>query len=74
MAKKPTPVTLGHAPRTDTLTFGLFLLGTVLIVGALLFLPAAVLGPAAEHWGPLLRSEGLSRTPAVGQVTDVFPC
>ena len=52
MAKKPTPVTSGTL-RTDTLTFGLFLLGTVLIVGALLFLPAAVLGPAAEHWGPL---------------------
>jgi K+-transporting ATPase ATPase A chain len=51
-AKKPTPVTTGTL-RTDSLTFGLFLLGTVLIVGALLFLPAAVLGPVAEHWGPL---------------------
>ncbi|XZE32380.1 potassium-transporting ATPase subunit KdpA [Pirellulaceae bacterium SH501] len=29
--------------------FGVILLGTVLIVGALLFLPLAVLGPIAEH-------------------------
>ena len=27
--------------------------GTVLLVGALLFLPAAVLGPVAEHLGPI---------------------
>jgi K+-transporting ATPase ATPase A chain len=45
--KKPTPFTVGPL-RTDTLTFGLVLLGTVLPLGALLFLPAAVLGPAAE--------------------------
>jgi K+-transporting ATPase ATPase A chain len=51
-AKKPTPQTVGTL-RTDTLTFGAFLLGTILIVGALLFLPVAVLGPVAEHWGPL---------------------
>jgi K+-transporting ATPase ATPase A chain len=35
--------------RTDTWMFGLILLGTVLIVGALLFLPLALLGPIAEH-------------------------
>jgi len=29
--------------------FGGVLLGTVLIVGALLFLPLAILGPIAEH-------------------------
>jgi K+-transporting ATPase ATPase A chain len=29
--------------------FGVVLLGVVLIVGALLFLPLAVLGPIAEH-------------------------
>ena len=52
MVKKPTPMTSGTL-STDTPTFGLFLLGTILIVGALLFLPAAVLGPVAEHWGPL---------------------
>jgi K+-transporting ATPase ATPase A chain len=51
-AKKPTPFTAGTL-RTNTFTFGAFLLGTVLLVGALLFLPAAVLGPMAEHWGPI---------------------
>jgi potassium-transporting ATPase potassium-binding subunit len=50
--KKPTPFTAGTM-RTDTLTFGFVLLGTILLVGALLFLPAAVLGPVAEHWGPI---------------------
>jgi K+-transporting ATPase ATPase A chain len=39
--------------RTDTWTFGLFLLGIVLLVGALLFLPGAVLTAAAEHFGPI---------------------
>jgi K+-transporting ATPase ATPase A chain len=51
-AKKPTPFTAGTM-RTDTVTFGFVLLGTVLLVGALLFLPAAVLGPVAEHLGPI---------------------
>jgi len=50
--KKPTPFTAGTL-RTDSVTFGFVLLGTVLLVGALLFLPAAVLGPVAEHLGPL---------------------
>jgi potassium-transporting ATPase potassium-binding subunit len=50
-AKKPTPFTVGTL-RTDTLTFGIFLLGTILLVGALLFMPAAMLGPVAEHLGP----------------------
>src|SRR5207247_4205585 len=40
-AKRPTPFTAGTM-RTDTITFGFVLLGTVLLVGALLFLPAAV--------------------------------
>jgi K+-transporting ATPase ATPase A chain len=35
--------------RTDSWMFGVILLGTVLIVGALLFLPIAVLGPISEH-------------------------
>lgn len=47
-SKKTSPCTLGTL-RTDTITFGVLLLGTILIVGALLFLPAAVLGPLAEH-------------------------
>jgi K+-transporting ATPase ATPase A chain len=50
--KKPTPFTVGTL-RTDTLTFGFVILGTILLVGALLFLPAAVLGPVAEHLGPM---------------------
>ena len=50
--KRPTPFTSGTL-RTDTVTFGFVLLGTVLLVGALLFLPAAVLGPVAEHLGPM---------------------
>jgi K+-transporting ATPase ATPase A chain len=51
-AKKPTPFTTGTM-RTDTATFAFVLLGTILLVGALLFLPAAALGPIAEHLGPL---------------------
>ncbi|MGD0897547.1 MAG: potassium-transporting ATPase subunit KdpA [Thermoguttaceae bacterium] len=50
--KKPTPFTVGTM-RTDTLTFGFLLLGTILLVGALLFLPVASLGPVAEHFGPI---------------------
>lgn len=50
--KKPTPFTVGTL-RTDTITFGIFLLGTILLVGALLFLPAAMLAPVAEHLGPI---------------------
>src|SRR5262249_1772341 len=49
-AKKPTPFTAGTL-RTDTLTFGFVLLGTILLVGAFLFLPAAGLGPVAEPRG-----------------------
>ena len=51
-AKKTTPFTVGTM-RTDNITFGFVLLGTVILVGALLFLPAAVLGPVAEHLGPM---------------------
>jgi K+-transporting ATPase ATPase A chain len=51
-AKKLTPFTVGTL-RTDTITFGFVLLGTILLVGALLFLPAAVLGPMADHLGPI---------------------
>ena len=50
--RKPTPFTCGTL-RTDTVTFGFVLLGTILLVGALLFLPGAVLGPVAEHLGPI---------------------
>jgi K+-transporting ATPase ATPase A chain len=50
--KKSTPFGLGTL-RDDTLTFGCLLLGTIVIVGALLFLPVAALGPMAEHLGPI---------------------
>jgi K+-transporting ATPase ATPase A chain len=50
--KKPTPMTVGTL-RTDTLTFAFVLLGTIALVGALLFMPVAMLGPVAEHFGPL---------------------
>ena len=46
--KKPTPETTGTL-RTDTPLFGLVILGSVVFIGALLFLPVAVLGPIAEH-------------------------
>ena len=42
-AKKPTPITVGTL-RTDSITFGFVLLGTILLVGALLFLPVAASG------------------------------
>jgi K+-transporting ATPase ATPase A chain len=51
-AKTPTPFTVGTL-RTDTVTFGAVLLGVILLLGALLFLPAVALGPAAEHFGPI---------------------
>jgi K+-transporting ATPase ATPase A chain len=47
-AKKGTPESAGTF-RTDTTLFGIVLLGTILIVGALLFMPLAMLGPIAEH-------------------------
>ena len=51
-AKKSAPFSLGTL-RDDTSTFGLLLAGTILIIGALLFLPVAALGPFAEHFGPI---------------------
>jgi K+-transporting ATPase ATPase A chain len=51
-SKKRTPFTTGTM-RTDTVTFGFVLFGTVLLIGALLFLPALALGPVAEHYGPM---------------------
>jgi K+-transporting ATPase ATPase A chain len=47
-SKRETAETSGTF-RVDTPLFGGVLLGTVLIVGALLFLPLAILGPIAEH-------------------------
>jgi K+-transporting ATPase ATPase A chain len=51
-AKKASPFGLGTL-RDDSATFGILLFGTILIVGALLFLPVAALGPVAEHLGPI---------------------
>jgi potassium-transporting ATPase potassium-binding subunit len=51
-AKKVAPFGPGTL-RDDTVTFGFLLLGTIVIIGALLFLPVAALGPLAEHWGPI---------------------
>ncbi len=50
--KKSSPYGMGTL-RVDTFTFGVLLLGTIIIVGALLFLPVAVLGPVAENFGPI---------------------
>ena len=50
--KKKSPFTLGTM-RDDTLTFAMLLLGTIVIIGALLFLPVAALGPLADYLGPL---------------------
>ncbi len=47
-AKKRVPQTTGTL-RTDTLTFAGMLLGTILLIGALSFMPAVVLGPVADH-------------------------
>jgi K+-transporting ATPase ATPase A chain len=44
-------VTVGTLP-CDTLTFGVLVLGTVVLLGALCFLPALALGPVAEHFHP----------------------
>jgi K+-transporting ATPase ATPase A chain len=51
-AKKPSPFGLGTM-RDDTPTFAFLLMGTIVIIGALLFLPVAALGPVAEHLGPI---------------------
>jgi K+-transporting ATPase ATPase A chain len=52
-AKKRIPVTAGTLP-THGPTFIILLIGTVLLVGALTFVPALALGPLVEHltlWG-----------------------
>ncbi|MGA7723276.1 MAG: potassium-transporting ATPase subunit KdpA [Ignavibacteriaceae bacterium] len=51
-AKKSSPFGLGTL-RSDSITFGFLLFATIIIVGALLFLPIATLGPVAEHFGPI---------------------
>src|SRR5262249_28281540 len=46
--KKRVPQTVGTL-RTDNLTFAGMLLGTVVLVGALSFMPTVVLGPVADY-------------------------
>lgn len=45
------PTTIGSLP-CDTLTFGALVLGSVVLLGALCFLPALALGPIAEQLQP----------------------
>ncbi|MCX5757173.1 MAG: potassium-transporting ATPase subunit KdpA, partial [Candidatus Hydrogenedentes bacterium] len=47
--KKLVPVSGGSFPVSG-ITFGLLLVGTIVIVGALTFLPALALGPIVEHF------------------------
>ncbi|MGZ5581072.1 MAG: potassium-transporting ATPase subunit KdpA [Methylobacter sp.] len=47
-AKKTVPTTVGTLP-THTPLFVMLLIGTVLLVGALTFVPALALGPVVEH-------------------------
>jgi potassium-transporting ATPase potassium-binding subunit len=46
------PITVGTL-SSDSVTFGALVLGTVLLVAALCFLPALALGPVADHLQPL---------------------
>lgn len=48
-AKKTVPITSGTLP-THTPLFVVLLIGTVILVGALTFVPALALGPVAEHF------------------------
>ena len=48
MSKKIQPATTGTLPTHGALFIGL-LIGTVLLVGALTFIPALALGPVAEY-------------------------
>ncbi len=50
VARKSTTPPTSSTLRTDTAMFGVFWLATILIVGALTFFPALVLGPLAEFF------------------------
>lgn len=49
LASKNSVIETSGTLKVDTPLFGIVLLGTILIIGALLFLPFAILGPVAEH-------------------------
>ena len=51
-SKKSTPFGLGTL-RDDNATFGFLLMGTIIVIGALLFFSVAALGPISEHFGPM---------------------
>ena len=62
--KKRVPQTSGTL-RTDNVTFAGMLFGTVVLVGALSFMPAVVLGPVADHLAkPVATAEGAAPAPA----------
>jgi len=48
-AKRHTPATAGSFPTTGALWVGL-LVGIILILGGLTFLPSLALGPLADHF------------------------
>ena len=48
-SKKLIPASAGTF-RTEGLTFVALLIGTVVLVGALTFLPALAIGPVVEHY------------------------
>jgi K+-transporting ATPase ATPase A chain len=50
IASKPSAPATTSTLRTDTVVFGAFWFATILIVGALTFFPALVLGPIAEFF------------------------
>jgi potassium-transporting ATPase potassium-binding subunit len=50
VAAKPTSPPSAGSLRTDTVQFGVFWLAVILIVGALSFFPALILGPIAEFF------------------------
>ena len=50
LAAKPSTAVTAGTLRTDTFKFGVFWLGTILVIGALTFVPALVLGPVAEFF------------------------
>ena len=50
IAAKPRLEPTAGTLRTDTFKFGVFWFGTILVVGALTFFPALVLGPIAEFF------------------------
>ncbi len=49
LAAKPSAAVSSGTLRTDTPTFGLMVFAIILFLGALTFLPAALLGPVLEH-------------------------